>query len=116
MLKTFLNWIRRVLKNLIGKSDIKSKLNIDVAVSNKMQEGIELWSTVYENRAPWLGDTVQSMNIGAAIASEIARMITLEMKSEITGSPRADYHNEQFKILLKHLRQYVEYGLSLIHI
>lgn len=112
MLKTFLNWIRQVLKNLIGKSEIKSRLNIDVAVSDKMQEGVELWSAVYENRAPWLSETVQSLNLGATIASEIARMITLEMKSEITGSPRADYHNGQFKNFLKHIRQYVEYGCA----
>lgn len=112
MLETFLNWIRQVLKNLIGKSDIKSKLNIDVAVSDKMSESIELWSAIYENRAPWLSDTVQSMNLGAAVASEVARMVTLEMKSEITGSPRADYLNEQYKVFLKHIRQYTEYGCA----
>jgi len=110
MLKKFINWIRQALSNLIGKSDIKSKLNIDLVLGDAMQSGIELWSAMYENRAPWLCDTVQSMNLGAAIASEMARMITIEMQSEITGSSRADYLNEQYKELKKYLRQYVEYG------
>lgn len=112
MLKKFIAWIRQVFGKMIEKADIKNKLNIDIAVSDKMQEGVGLWSAIYENRAPWLCDTVQSMNLGAIISSKLARMITLEMESEIAGSSRADYLNEQYRELKEHLRVYVEYGCA----
>lgn len=105
-------FVKGVLSKLIGKSDISKKLNIQVSMSDKMQDAIDLWTDIYENNAPWISETVQSMNLGAGIASEIARMITLEFESEITGSARADYINTQYQKFLKHLRQYTEYGCA----
>ncbi len=112
MFRKFIDWVRQVLQKLISKSNVKEKLHIDVAVSDKMSNAISLWSSIYEDKAPWLSDTVQSMNLGSAIASEVARLVTIEMKSEITGSPRADYLQEQYQVILDNLRTYCEYGCA----
>lgn len=112
MFRKFIDWVRQVLQKLISKSNVKEKLHIDVAVSDKMSEAISLWSNIYEDKAPWLSETVQSMNLGSAIASEVARLVTIEMESEITGSPRADYLQGQYQVILDNLRTYCEYGCA----
>lgn len=112
MFKKFLGWIRQVFSKLISKETVEEKLDIEIAVSPAMTDSILLCSQIYEDKAPWLCETVQSMNLGASIASEIARLITLEMESEITGSPRADYLQEQYKPVLDKVRTYTEYGCA----
>ena len=72
-------------------------INTPIAMSSRMQEAIRLWSAMYEGNSPWIhepvsgGDVVRITSLGlpAMIASEKARMVTLEMESEITA-PMAD--------------------------
>lgn len=86
-----------------------SDTRIDVAVTSRMAAQIELWTMMFENRPPWVDHKkVFGMNLPAAIAGEIARLVTLELKSEITGSARADYLNSQYKTVLCGLRKNVE--------
>lgn len=86
----------------------------DVCLTSQMANAIELWTRMYENRSPWVNNKdVFSANLAPAIASELARLVTLEMKSEITGSAAADYLNEQYqRKVLKDIRRYVEYGCA----
>lgn len=109
MFSRFLLWIRTVL-NLINKNDIQRAIKKDVAVSDKMANAINLWSRLYEGHPPWIKKDQTSLNLPASIASEFARMVTIEMKSEITGSKRADYLNDQYKLVLNGIKQYVEFG------
>lgn len=98
-----------MIQQVLNKgSDVK----IDFALTSKMANQIELWSRLYENKAPWLSETVQSAELPAAIASEVARMVTLELKSEISGSARATYISETYKKILSSLRLQVEYGCA----
>ena len=97
-----------------------SDTQIDVCLTSQMASAIELWTAMYENHAPWVDrETVKSAQIPAAIASEIARLVTLEMQSEITGGAAAEYLNQEYqKKVLADLRRYVEYGCAkggLIH-
>ena len=87
---------------------------VDVCMTFEMARKIELWTAMYENKAPWLDrKKVKSAQIPAAVASEIARLVTLEMKSEITGSAAAEYLNEMYQErVLSGLRRYVEYGCA----
>lgn len=110
MFTKFLDWIRGVIDKMIGKSDIKSVLGIDVAISTEMAESINLWVQMYKNEAIWLNNDVKSLNLPASIASEFATLVTLEMKSEITGSKRAEFLNEQYKKILANLDTYLEYA------
>lgn len=98
-----------MIQQVLNKdSDVK----IDFALTSKMANQIELWSRLYEDKAPWLSETVQSAELPAAIASEVARMITLELKSEISGSARATYISGAYKKILSSLRLQTEYGCA----
>lgn len=105
--------VKEVWRKLINKNNIEQAAGIDISLSNQMSAAILLWSQLYENKAPWLVNShTESLNLPAAIASELSRMITLEMKSELTGSQRAEYLREQYLPVLQDLRRYVEYGCA----
>lgn len=78
-----------------------------------MAANIELWSRMYENKSPWLSKTIASANLPVQIACETAKLVTLELKSEIKGSAAAKYINEIYqRDVLKKLRKFTEYGLA----
>ena len=97
-------------KNLVQKA-----ANVDIAVSDRMSKAIDLWDRIYMNQAPWLiveepnKPNKESLNLGAVIAGEIARLVTVEFKSEIINN---DFLQEQYKNVLDDLRKYVEYGCA----
>lgn len=87
---------------MVGKSNIETELNIDIAISNKMESKIIEWKNIYENKAPWLNKDVKSLELGSTIANEFARLILTEMKTEITGSQRAKFLQTQYnRVLVK---------------
>lgn len=77
----------------LNSQNIEQALNITPAISNTMVDAIEEWTDMYEDKAPWLHPNptfndptmVVSLGLPAFIASEKARMATLELKSEITA-------------------------------
>ena len=81
------------IRRMLGRDVIEKVLSVKPAMSADMINQIQLWSEMYEGRAPWLKepnvaegqfDRVVSLGLPALIASEKARMATLEMESEIT--------------------------------
>lgn len=87
--------------------------DFDVQITSEMANQIELWSRMYKNKAPWINNkTVYSCNLPAAISSELARLTTLELKTEITGRARGSYLNEMYQRFLKKLRIYTEYACA----
>src|SRR5699024_7376458 len=58
-----------------------------------------------------LSDTVKSMGLGASIASELARLTTLEMESEIVNEEELNkiYQKE----VIDKLREHIEYAAAL---
>ena len=100
-----------LVTNILNKD---ADTQVDVSLTSQMANQIELWTRMYENRSPWVDNKdALSANLAPAIASEIARLVTLELKSEVTGGTAADYLNEQYqRKVLKDLRRYVEYGCA----
>ena len=97
---------------MIDRKTIQEKLGVDVALTTPMIEALTTWTAMYENKATWLGTNVKSMNLAAGIASEIARSVTIEMEVELGDSDRAKYLAEQFKVVLKKMRDSVEYSCA----
>lgn len=97
---------------MIGKQTLKQVTGQEIAISENMSNAIELWGSMYENEAPWLNDEITSLNLPAAIASEISRLATLELKVVIEGSARADYLADQFQKVSDELRDKIEYGAA----
>lgn len=94
------------------KATIENAFDTTIAISGKMDNSINMWAQMYEGKPPWLSDSVQTLNLPAAIAGEIARLVTMEMKVEISGSTMADYLNEQLKGCISRARQYTEYACA----
>lgn len=98
----------------LNKLVAEKSLKLDgINVSSVMQNAIELWDLMYCNRAPWLGDEKESAGIPASVAGEISRLVTLELKSEVTGdNDRSKYLNTIYQNVLANLRKQVEYGCA----
>ena len=109
-MSTLLDKIRQVISRLFKKRDIKDATGIDVATSEEMSRAIALWTAMYEDKAPWVdNDKVKSMNLPATIANEIARLVTLEMKSEVAGN---EFLNEQYQRVIEDMREVTEYAAA----
>lgn len=98
----------------ISKLVAKKNLKLGGAeISGRMQNAIELWDLMYMERAPWVNDKdVFSMGLPAAVSTEIARLVTLEMKSDVTGGKRAEYINTIYQNFLGKLREKLEYACA----
>lgn len=109
MLKKIKELIGKVVSKLLYRNDIQKELNINIGISDDMERAIELWSLLYEDEAPWKKGEVKTLNLPSAIASEIARLVTVEFESEVIGN---DYLNEQYQVAIKDIRRYVEYACA----
>lgn len=111
MFQKILNYIKGVIGKMFSRGSIQDALNIDIAISSDMANAIELFEKIYTNEAPWLKeDEIESLELGSTIANEFTRLTTLEMKSEITGSARADFLNKQYKKVKNKLNENLEIG------
>lgn len=96
------------------KNKIKKIFKVPVLISDEMSCSIDLWKRAYKNSQSLSDDAnVKSMNLCSAIAAEVARLVTIEFRSDITGSGKADFINESYQEFLKSLRRYTEYAAAL---
>lgn len=111
MLEKMLNWIRQIMSRLLKESPDAAVS--DIMLSAEMEHSLSLWAKMYTGNSPWLDKDTHSLGLPAAIASEYARLVTLEMRAGLTGSPRAAYLDIPFQELItKRLREQVEYGCA----
>jgi len=113
MFQRILRFIREVISKMIKQTDIKTALRVEPAVSSEMSTALENWRLMYINKASWINDDVRPLSLPSAIASEIARSTTIEMKVEVSGSPRAKFLQQQLDQVLPMLREKIEYGAAL---
>lgn len=102
--------IKKAVRHLFGKATVGKAFGIEVAVSTKMEDALELWKEMYEDRPSWKDPEKGkiTLNIPAAIASEIARLVTIEMKTSVFGSPRADFIDRQYQRAVTKARDFTE--------
>ena len=86
---------------MLPKKSIEDVLHITPCVSDRMADAIQLWADMYEGNSPWVREPtadnptrIVSLGLPALIASEKARMVTLEMKTEISA-PMAEVEKGQ---------------------
>lgn len=78
-----------------GFKNIQKVTGLRVQISPKMQQALREWSKAYTNDSAWLKDNVESLDLPSTIASEVARLVTIESTVEVSGSQRAEFINEQ---------------------
>lgn len=112
MIKRFLAWIKGVLDRMLHISETKRTLGKEIAISQPMQEAIDLWEAMFTDKAPWLDESTRSLGLPAAIAGEFARLTTFELESEIAGSARAVWLQGEYNPVLQALRAKTELGCA----
>lgn len=75
---------------------------------NDMQDKISLWSAMYENHSPWLTEEITGLSLPSAISAEFARLVTIEMKTAVTGGERADFLNNTYQNVAEQARHFTE--------
>lgn len=114
MLNRFIDYVKGVLKRMFDATNIAKKaFNLDSLMSESMSKAIMLWKDIYEGHAPWVSEYVEASETPAQVANEFARLTTLEMETEITGSKRAEYLNKVYKKFLNALDERLELGNAL---
>ena len=101
--KYFFKGVKGVFKQSFLRSVSEVTKSASIA-STEMLDRIDLWLNMYSGNAPWLAKNPQSLGLPAIIASEIARMVTLEAEINISGSPMAELIDREFKPVRKNLR------------
>lgn len=97
---------------MFNYSNIQKAMKTDIVVSNKMADKIYLWNKMYQNKSPWINDEIRGIELPSAIASEMARLVTMERTININGGKRAEFLSKQFECVDEGLPAYVEYGCA----
>ncbi len=84
----------------------KELLPSDISLLD-MSDAISKWNAMYENK-----NEGGSLNIAAGICSELARLVTVEFSSQISGGSRAEYLNRQYERVIDKARVFVEYACA----
>ncbi len=107
--------IRKVVRGLFHKNNIEKVFDIELATSSKMEEAIQLWSELYANEPPWKDLKKGQITTGlpASIAMEVARLVTVEMDSKVSGEgPRAEFLQKQYAPVVGRARRSTEYAVA----
>lgn len=107
--------IREWIDRMINTNDIQRALRIDeTAFSDAMTTNLDKWSRMYINDADWLTSDqfkpVKSLQLPATISGELARLVTLEMKVELSGGTRAEFMTSALDPVLTDIKQILEQG------
>ena len=110
MFRKILKWIREQLNQIFDNGVGKG----DVALSSQMENALELWVQMYESGGPWCNKKsgLTSLDLAGGIAREFARLVLLELHMEISGSPRADFIQEQLEPFMDDLQSNIELGCA----
>ncbi|MDD3417242.1 MAG: phage portal protein [Lachnospiraceae bacterium] len=109
MLRNLIEKVRQVIRRMFGKEKVSDAIGVDISISDSMGRAIDLWTKMYENKSPWLDKETKSCGLAAAVAGELARLVTLELETEITGN---DFLNKEYQVLVSSLRRYCEYAAA----
>lgn len=94
---------------MFNRNDIAREFNINIAMNNEMANAIDKWSNMYKNNPPWLNEDIKTIGLPGAIANELARLVTIEFKSEIKDN---DFLNKEYQGLIDNLRINTEYACA----
>ena len=98
------NFFGRREKEMYDSGMVKNVLKRDIAISPEMAQLQNVWREMYEDST--------GLHLATAISFEMARMVTLELNSKITGSRRAEFLDEAYQKVIDNIRIPVEHGCA----
>ena len=118
MLNGIKNIFYKVVSKILPASKVAESMNITLPMNNEMVKKIEDWKGLYKDEPYWIKgtgwDDFKTVGLASDIASEFARLTTLEFKSRVAGDTKeAEYIEEQYSRMIKKLRVQVEYATAL---
>ena len=109
-LGSFVNAVRRAL---FPQAVAEREFGVSPAVSMTMEQQIALWYAMLVNTPPWQDCNVKAVGLPAAICREVTRPTLVEFTANITGSQRADYLSDGFRLAKENFGKALELGLAL---
>ncbi len=108
----FTGMFNRVKNFIFPQATTQRVFGVDTAVSQVMEQNINLWYAMYINQPPWRTERVVPVGLPAAICREVARPTMSELNVNITGSQRANFLSECFQTAEENLLANLELGLA----
>ena len=105
-----LKFLKGVWGRLFPIKDIKTALNVKIALSDLMLNNIDLWQMCFAGNAPWLDDNkgIISLGLEKAITREFSNTVLNEMTVNIDN----DKLNKLFKGAIKNIYTELQAGLG----
>lgn len=91
-------------------SAIVKEMGADISYDTKMAAAVELWTNLFQKKAPWNIKDVESAGIAPIVSQKVAKLMTFEVKATLEGSEMLQQHFQR-KVMPK-LRTQTEYGLA----
>ena len=91
-------------ESMVDGGTLKRVMGVETAISPEMATEMQLWKNMYEERG--------GLHLAAALSFEMARMVTVELRSTVSGSKRADFINKWYSEVIDNIRIPVEYGCA----
>ena len=107
------NFVNTVRRALFPRAVAEREFGTSPAVSMTMEQQIALWYAMLVNTPPWQDCNVKAVGLPAAICREVTRPTLVEFTANITGSQRADYLNDGFRLAKENFGKALELGLAL---
>ena len=107
------NFVNTVRRALFPRAVAEREFGTSPAVSMTMEQQIALWYAKLVNTPPWQDCNVKAVGLPAAICREVTRPTLVEFTANITGSQRADYLNDGFRLAKENFGKALELGLAL---
>ena len=130
MFRKLIELITEALRNLVKYKTVQDTVDGDSVynISDRMQDAIDKWKSMYKDEAPWLNDDtgIYSLGIPKLICSSLAAQVLSEMKlvinipgvdstdEELDINTRAGYLEHTLKKhFMEHLSIQLEKGMAL---
>ena len=95
------------------KKQIREEFRIAPLVTPEMREAEDLWMQIWMGTPPWANDQDRTINFAKAVTGEAARLATMGVGVELSGSARADWLQERLnEELIPFLRDMVDVGCA----
>ena len=105
MFDRLLFWLREKARLLFGENT-----TVSASVSYSMENAIILWAQMYDTGGPWCHggkNALHSLKLAQSVASELARLTTLEMECIVSGSARADSISTMLQPFIAELLRFI---------
>lgn len=104
----FVNFMKGVFRKLFPIKDIKTALNIKIAISQEMLDKIEQWQNCYAGKAYWLNEDIASLRLEQSVTREFTNVVLNEMTAKVTV-PKLD---DVFQKAMRNINIYLQEGLA----